>query len=140
MCAPESSLSDVAAGAGEAVGAIVWLAAGAAVLAVVAAAVSFVVTYLAFIVAGLALVGVITAASVYLLSKRFNQPDWAVRTAPAPQHAIAVPETVQRALSVPQQAIEAPAQHIHFHGLSAEDIAAIIGRQALLVPAERNPS
>jgi hypothetical protein len=105
----------------------VALIAGAAGIGLV---VWFVLANLVFIAVGLAAAAVITAGSVMFL-RRFAVLDWNTgRTA--------LPRTVT-AEAIPARHREAIApvhQHLHFHGVPAEDIAVIVG-QAHARPAIR---
>lgn len=115
------------------------LATAAAVLgigAVVAWILGHIVVILITAAAGGALIGGGVLATVRFLSR---YTDCTPERAPQP----ALPLSVQAAiLARPRQAI-APAQHLHFHfhGVSAEDAAAIIRRQEMPArPAiEENP-
>ena len=101
----------------------------AAMAAAAAAVVLFILAHLVVIAAGLAVAAVLTAVTVWFL-RRFMVLQWA--TAPLPERQAALTATVTaEAIAAPPQrpAIEAPALHIHFHGLAPEDAAAIL-RQA----------
>ncbi|MFI5064732.1 MAG: hypothetical protein ACHP9Z_12240, partial [Streptosporangiales bacterium] len=99
------------------------LAAGAVLL--------WLVAHLVLIAAGVGVLGIGTLALVQFLKR------WMVCVHDVPEPATAVRVTrgypLPRNLAITQapRAIAAPAQHIHlhFHGLPAEDIAAIIRRQ-----------
>ena len=98
----------------------VALIAGAAGIGLV---VWFVIANLVFIAIGLAAAAVITTGSVMFL-RRFAVADWNTARRPAlPRTATA------EAITMPSREAIAPVhQHLHFHGVSPEDIAAIIGQ------------
>jgi apolipoprotein N-acyltransferase len=112
-------------------GLTVPLAIGAAVLAVavagpVAAAVTAVAQALVITIAALAAVAVLAGAALLVYRVRQGQRS-------APLRVRLVPPVTRQAaqpLPAPQQpAIERPAEiHLHLHGVSADDIAAILRR------------
>jgi len=94
---------------------------GPAVAAAVAELVHLVLMVLA-VLAGLAGVGVVALAAFHV--HRWRASGTVQRSLPAPpwQRAVQAPRE-------PRPAIERPAEHhMHFHGLSAEDVAVIIER------------
>jgi hypothetical protein len=99
---------------------------GPAIAAAVAELVHLVLIVLA-VLAGLAAAGVVALAAFHI--HRWRTGGTVQRSLPAPPRQRAVqsapsPRAVQA--PEPRPAIE---QHVHFHGLSAEDVAAILARR-----------
>lgn len=101
-----------------------------AALAAVVGVVLFVLAHLVLIAAGLAVAAVVTGAAVWFL-RRFMVAEWNHRAPRAALHATVTAEAISAAQ---RPAIEAPALHIHFHGISAEAAAAIIAPPARFRP------
>jgi hypothetical protein len=92
----------------------------------------FILANLVFIALGLAATAVIVPGAVLFL-KRFAVPDWNT------SRRAALPRTVTaEAIPAPARAAIAPVhQHLHFHGVTPDDIAVIIGQQARPAIRER---
>jgi hypothetical protein len=104
-------------------------------VAAAVAVVAFILAHLVFIAIGLAATAAVVLVSVRVLYRHATVIDWA----PRPQRA-AVTAVTAEAIPAPQHAaIEAPQYHLHFHGVSAEDIATIM-RQAPARPAIKEQS
>jgi hypothetical protein len=99
----------------------------------VAAAVAELLHLLVIVLVAVAAAGLAAFVAWRLRRGRQDAPRQVQRITPAPPR----PSPLR---SEPRQAIEAPQQmHLHFHGASAEDVAAIIAQQALPEPDVNRP-
>ena len=110
-------------GAGEGLGLV--LAAGLAAVAVVAVVPLLVAIVHALLIIVLAVIGLAAVSGTLLVAYRIRRgpsvPPWQHGIRQAPPRQVAA--TPRRALDPPRE------QHIHFHGMSPEDVAGVIRRQ-----------
>ena len=92
------------------------------------AAVLFILTHLVIILLGAASIGVVTLGTVLVLKRWFTVLDFAP---PQLRTAVAAPVTAEAIPAPRRPAVEAPSRHLHlhFHDVSAGDIAAVIAAQ-----------